>query len=229
MIDFIYKLNSILASWPNGAQWSFAQVAEATDTSIPHVIQFIGEGIAKEIDVTGSISLDEATAAVELLSRKMRPQIDAREKLLSEKRKKAAIGYDRMMEKVRILLATNNGHTAYRTITYFAGQYESILPKALLITAASDAVRVGIKSGANIQELGRWLQKAVQAAMGSQNRDGIEEALDLIDAYGQHFLMEGSGKGPLLLGNMLASLEEPSARYELWEQYKNLVGQLYPA
>jgi hypothetical protein len=228
MIDFIYKLNSILPTWPNGTHWSFAQVAEATDTSIPHVIQFLAEGLAKEVDVSGVISLEEAHQAIDLLSRKMRPQIEAREKLLAEKRKKASQHYERMMEKVRVLLASNNGHAAYRTVTYFAGQYEGILPKGLLITAASDAVRIGIKAGANIQELGRWMQKAVQTAMSSHNRDGIEEALDLIDAYGEYFLSEESGKGPLLLGHMLAALEEPSARYELWEQYKNLVGQLYP-
>ncbi len=229
MIDFIFKLNAILPNWPSGTHWTYAQIAEATDRSIPHVIQYLGEGLNKEVDVSGTITTDEVATAVDLLSKKMRPQIEAREKHLQELGKKAAEHYERMMEKVRILMASNNGHAAYRTITYFAGQFENTLPKSLLITAASDAVRIGIKSGANIQELGRWLQKAVQAAMAAKNREGIEEALDLMDAYGEYFLMEGSGKGPLLLGNMLASLEEPSARFELWEQYKNLVGQLYPA
>jgi len=228
MIDFIYKLNSILPTWPNGSQLTLSQISEATATEVPHVLHYLGEGLSKEIDVIDTFSIEEATTAVDLLSKKMRPQIEAREKKLAENRKKAAIAYDRMMEKVRVYLASGNAHSAYKTITYFAGQHEQILPEDILITAASDAVRIGIKANTNVQELGRWLQKSVAVAMKAQTRDGIEEALDLVDAYGEYFLSEDTGKGPLLLGNILAALEEPSARYELWEQYKTLVGQLYP-
>ena len=64
--------------------------------------------------------------------------------------------------------------------------------------------------------------------MSRKSRDGIEESLDLVDAYGEFFLTEESGKGAMLLGSILVALEEPSARFELWEDYKNLIGQLYP-
>jgi hypothetical protein len=228
MIDFIYKLHSILPNWPNGSQLTLGQISDATGTEIPHVLHYLGEGLCKEIDVIDTFTQEDASCAVDLLSKKMRPQIEARERVLAEKREKAAKAYDRMMGKVRVYLAANNSHSAYKTLVYFAGQFEQNLPEEILITTASDAVRVGIKAGINIQELGRWLQKAVSVAMKTQTRDGIEEALDLVDAYGEYFLSEDTGKGPLLLGNILAALEEPSARYELWEQYKTLVGQLYP-
>ncbi len=119
-------------------------------------------------------------------------------------------------------------HKAFRTLTYFVGEFERDLPDDVIVTTCSDAIRFGIKAKENIQELGRWLQKAVATSMKVQGRNSVEEALDLLDAYGEHFLNEGSGKGSLIVGNILAALEEPAARFELWEQYKALVGQLYP-
>ena len=101
------------------------------------------------------------------------------------------------------------------------------MPKDLLVTACSD-VRAGIKAQANIQELGIWLQKAVAVAMQRRSREGVEEA-QIGGAYGEYFLEEDTGQGPRMLSNISIGLEEPSARFELWTQYKAIVDQLYPA
>ncbi|MDD1422610.1 hypothetical protein MEO40_26600 [Dolichospermum sp. ST_sed1] len=228
VIDFIYKLNSVLPNWPSSAHWTLNQISHATSTSVPHVLQYISEGLSKELDVTGVVSHDEAMQAIDLLSKKLRPQIEVREKYLAEKRKKAVEAYERMMEKTRVLMSSGNKHAAYKTLIYFAGQYEAELPREILVSACSDAVRIGIKAGINILELGRWLQKGVSVLMTKQSKESIEDALDLIDAYGEYFLQEESGIGAILLGNALASLEEPAALHELWEQYKALVANLYP-
>ena len=229
MIDFIYRLNDMIPSWPHGTRWTLAHISEVTDTSVPHVLQYLSEGLGREVDIAGLISSDEALEAINNLSQKIRPEIEERERQIAQRRAHALTAFDRIMDKVRIMQAQGNWHGTFRTLSYFAGQHQDDLPRDVLITLCSDAVRAGIKSGANMQELGQWLQKAVATAMSSHTKDGVEEALDLIDAYGDYFLNEDSGKGALLLGNILAALEESAARYELWEQYKNLVDQLYPA
>lgn len=228
MIDFIYKLNEILPTWPTGTRWSLPQISKVTKTSMPHVIQYLSEGLGKDLDIAGSISSDEAAEALELLSRRIKPQIEERERLFAKQREQALLAYDRVMDKIRVMHAARNWHGAFRTLSYFTGQNEEHLPKDVLITLCSETVRTGIKAEANMQELGQWLQKGVSVSMSLHTKDGIEDALDLIDAYGEFFLGEESGKGPLLLGNILAAIEESAARYELWEQYKSLVGQLYP-
>ena len=228
MIDFIYRLNEVLPSWPTGTRRSLTQISEITKTSMPHVVQYLSEGLGKDIDVTGFITEDEAAEAVKLLSKRIQPEIEERERVLEERRILALRGLDRILEKVRIMQLSKNWYGAFRTLSYFAGQHENDLPPDSLILLCSETVRTGIKSKANMQELGQWLQKGVGVAMSQHSKDGVEDALDLIDAYGEYFLMEESGKGPLLLGNILAVLEEPAARYELWEEYKSLVGQLYP-
>lgn len=228
MIDFIYKLNEVLPSWPTGTRRSLMQISEITGTSMPHVIQYLSEGLGKDIEIGGFVTSEEVVEALDLLSKRLQPQIEERERILEERKDLAIKSYDRTAEKVRILQLGGNWHGAFRTLSYFTGQYEEDLPKDVLISLCSETVRTGIKSSANMQELGQWLQKGVAIAMGQHSRQGIEEALDLIDAYGDYFLAEESGKGPLLLGNILAVLEEPAARFELWEEYKSLVGQLYP-
>lgn len=228
MIDFIYKLNEVLPTWPAGTRRSLTQLSEITGTSMPHVIQYLSEGLGRDMDISGAVSGEEVLEALELLSQRIQPEIEERERHLAERRDIAIAAYDRVLEKVQVLQLGKNWHGAFRTLSYFTGQYQEDLPKDVLISLCSETVRAGIKSGANMQELGQWLQKGVAVAMAQHNRQGIEEALDLIDAYGDTLLAEESGKGAMLLGNILAVLEEPAARYELWEEYKSLVGQLYP-
>ena len=117
---------------------------------------------------------------------------------------------------------------AFKSLCYVTGQYQEDLPKNEIVALCNDILRIGLKAQTNFQELGRWLEKAVATAMSRQDRAGIEEALDILDAYSEYFVSEDSSKAPLLLGNILAALEEPSARFELWEEYKTLVEQLYP-
>ena len=195
---------------------------------MPHLIQYLSEGLSKDLEVGGFITSDEAVEAIELLSKRMQPQIEERERMLEERRKFAIKAYDRVVEKMQVMQLNKNWHAAFKTLSYFAGQYEQDLTKELMISLSSEAVRTGIKAQANMQELGHWLHKGVSIAMDQHSRQGIEDALDLVDAYGEFFLSEDSGKGTMLLGNVLAALEEPAARYELWEEYKTLVGQLYP-
>lgn len=228
MLDFVYRLNSTLHELPEGSRKSLAEISKETDTSIPHCLQFLTEGLDKEIELTTHFTNDELSLAIDNLTQKLHPQIEARQKELRKKQDQAVKAYERLMEKTRVQLVQKSWHVAFRSLSYFAGQHEEELPTDLLITICSDIVRYGIKAETSIQEIGRWLEKAVFCAMSRQNKAGMEEALDLIDAYGEHFLSEPSGKGGLLLGNMLGILEEPAARYELWTQYKELIDNLYP-
>lgn len=228
MIDFVYKLGSILPNWPSGNKLSLQQISQNTETTIPHLIQYLSDGLGKDIDIAAMLSIDEAQEALHNLSNRIRPQLEAREKALAMKRNKTIKSYDRMMVRVRAQMQSKNWHSVFRTLSYFTGENRDFLPDDYLTTLCSDIVRIGVKAQENIQELGRWLEMGIAVAMHRHSKDGIEEALDLIDAYGEHFLTEETGKGALILGNLLAALEEPAARYELWEEYKVLINQLYP-
>jgi hypothetical protein len=227
MLDFVYKLNEVLPTWPQTNKWSMVQIAKQTNTSMPHIIQFFCEGLSREIDIESAITFDEATRALELLKRRLKFEIEDREKILAQRRASAILAFDRIMEKVTSFQTKQNWHSAFKTLRYFIGQHEEELTHEGLVTAYSEALRSGIKAGANMQELSLCLQKAIAIAMSQKSQEGIEDAIDLIDAYGEFFLNENSGKGPLLLGNILAALEEPAAKFELWDKFKALVDQFY--
>lgn len=229
MLDFVYKLNEVLPTWPQTNKWSMGQIAKITNTTMPHVIQFFSEGLARELDIESAITFDEANRALDLLKKRLKPEIEDREKFLAERRATAVLALERIMYRVRSYQTDQNWHSAFKTLTYFIGQYEAELSSDSLVAVYSEAIRSGIKSSANMQELSLCLQKAIAIAMSQKTKEGIEEAIDLIDAYGEFFLNENSGKGPLLLGNILAALEEPAAKYELWDQFKALVDQFYSA
>lgn len=229
MIDFIYKINEILPSWLFHDKKSLNQIAEATGTSVPHVIQFLSEGLDRDIEIGSSVSIEEISDAIVSLSRRFKLQIEEREKQIAQRRQKALAAYVSIQDKIQSMQISNQWHTAFRTLYYFIGQYEPDLPYDVCLCVYNDLIRIGIKAKAHLQEVVRWLEKGVSLAMRQQSRSGIEDALDFIDAYGEFFLNEDSGKGSLLLGGILASIEEPAARYELWEEYKNLINQLYPS
>ncbi len=228
MIDFIYNLNEKLPFWLEGSAHTVEEIALATATSVPHVIQYLSEGLGKDVELNQSITVEEAQRVMEALALANRHLMEERERLLAELRAHATTCFERSMERALEMQAAKNWHGAYRSLYYLAGQYEKDLPVDLLVTTLSEAIRCGIKAQTNIQELGQMLQKAVGYAMGTHSRQGVEDALDLVDAYGEFFFQENTGRGPLLLGNILAVVEEPAARFELWDTYKRLVDRLYP-
>lgn len=229
MLDFIYKLNENLPSWPVGTRWSLNQLSTATETSIPHVLQYLTEGLGADIDLTTTISRDEAAEAMLFLSKKMQPEIERREKDLAKKRQESVNAYNVIMRKVNSMQIAGNWRGAFRTLSYFAGVQESFLPPETLLNICSETMRSGIKCSASMQEISFWLQKGTAVALSFQTPEGIDEALDLIDAYRDYFLYDESGKGLSIIGNILSVLEEPAAHFERWEAYKKLVGDLYPA
>jgi hypothetical protein len=228
MIDFIYKLSDVLPVWSPGAPLTLKQISDATDTSLPHVVQYLSEGLSKDLELGEVIPFDELTSACALLQKKFQAEIKEREELIEEQRQKAIKKYHILMSKTRSMLQDKKWHMAYRSLSYFAGQYEIDLPRDILTTLCSDIIHIGVKAKGNIQELGYWFQKGIAVAISHKNREGIEEALDLINTYGEFFLSDTSGKGSLILSNILAALEEPCARFELWEEFKNIVIELYP-
>lgn len=228
MIDFIFRANDVVSSFPTNEKWSLQQLSELTDTSIPHLLQYLNEGLDKEVDIGTHVSCSEVFEAINLLQKRYRAQIEERERREKMEREAAISAYGRVMRKVASLQAQKIWEQAFKTLCYFVGEYDDKLPAEYLTTLCSDIIRMGIRAKASIQEISRWLEKGVSVAMSHHSQEGVAEALDFIDAYGEFFLNEDSGKGPLLLGNILAAIEEPSARFELWENYKALIDQLYP-
>ena len=228
MIDFVCKLKDMLPHWPNDSKFSFEEISNVTETSIPHIIQCFSDGLKKNLDGGEMISHDDAKTALTQLCREYRRELEARSKKLAKQQQLAIKCYHAMMSRVRNTLKDHNYPMAFRTLSYFAGEYRDSLSYEYLITLCSDILRIGIKAGENVQVLGNWLEMAIAVSLHQDNKNAVLDALDFIDAYSDFFINESTNKGSLLLGNILAAVEEKSARFGLWEEYQKLIDDLYP-
>lgn len=230
-IDFVYKLDQVLPAWPAKDRWTLDQISSATGASTPHLIQFFSEGLGQDLEVNSTVSGEDATKAQKLLKRRLEPEIAQREAEIEQRRSNATVAYDKLMDKVNMMQIDRQWHQAMRSLCYYMGHYEADVAPEIAIHVCSEIVRCGIKSGENIQEIGRWLKKGTEIGLSMFNKHGMEEALDLVDAYGEVFFSDDFShpQGHPILASILTKLEEPATRFELWGEYKRLVEQLYSA
>ncbi|MEY4630250.1 MAG: hypothetical protein RIQ81_370 [Pseudomonadota bacterium] len=223
MLDFIFALERFIQKWPAGAQFTIFQIAELTKTQIAVAVDALAVALSRELDVQDVISLDDAKKALGDLEDRMQVHLAARRKRIEQQRDAAVKAYDATMEKVRVLQMSKNWRNAYKTLGYFAGRHEANLPVEILMAIYGDCVRLGVKSGANLQELGVWFKKGLDLSVLNINRDSVAEAIDFIDAYGDMLVQAGTGgAGQRLVSSALQSLAMPATEFELAEEWRNV-------
>ena len=205
---------------------TITQIAETAGTGVAVAVDALAVALAKELDVQDVITLNEANTALKVLREKLAPQIEARARRIAARRDEAIKAYDNAIDKVRVLEAARNVRSAYRTLTYFVGVHENDLPAELLVSLYGDLLRLGSKSNANLQELGQWLRKGIQAALANPSREALLDALDFIDAYSEDFMQHSTGQGDRVLASVVGTLAEPASRFELHTEWRSLASQV---
>ncbi len=226
MLDFILEFERILRTSQDGSTWNITQIADATGSSIPKVVDILSDSLSREIEVHETISMQDATQALKLLKERMQPQLIARQRRLDANREKAVKAYDLAMDKSRVLQMTKNYRNAYKTLSYYAGRYENDLPSELLLAMCNECLRLGIKSDANMQEMTQWLRKGVTACLTGKSVDATEDAMDFIDCYSEYFKGGTPDGGRNLLGSVLASLRDPVINFNLISEYDSLLKEI---
>ena len=227
MLDFICELERVLEKWPDNVSWTLAQIADYTNTGVPQVVDFLSDTLDRELEVHETLTHDEATKALAILKDRMSAELAARERRMVVRRDKAIRAYDVTMEKVRVLQAAKSWRSAYKTMSYYVGRYEKDIPVDLLPSMCGECLRLGIKSDANLQELSQWLRKGVTACLAAGLPESTEDALDFLDAYGDHFVSDTSSDGSRrLIGNVLESLKVQAEAHDLVPRYAALAKDL---
>ncbi len=206
VLDFIEKFETALTLWPSDAKWPLTHVAEITRIQLPHVVNFLGEVLDKASEVHDPITRKEADRALNLLKQKMRSEIDAKQRLMERQRNRAQGAYEKTMDIVRQQQSTKNWYGAYRTLSYFFGNYTAQLNSETVVAICNDAIRIGIKASVNFQELAQWMQKGIENILSSSSMSAVEDAVDFVDAYGEHFVHEDATKGARLIESILSQL-----------------------
>lgn len=206
ILDFIEKFETQIKEWPADEKWPLTRIAQQTSTSLPYVVEAMTEVLDRALDVHDPISRKDGDKCLAALKQRMRHEIESRRRKEHERRIRAAEAYQNLMLKLQNLQSERNWYAAYRTLTYFHGIHANSLNYDTIICICNDALRIGIKAEVNFQELAQWLQKGLEKCLGLSSQDAIEEALDFIDAYGEYFMTEKTGKGKVFILSLLRQL-----------------------
>lgn len=230
MIDFIFKFKELYLSWQSKKSqcYSLTQIAGYTQTSLPYVIKYISDSLKIELEYTKNINFTEAKTILEILTQKYKHDIEERLKLTEEKTKSTIASYQIVISKANKLQISNQWDIAFKTLSYFAGEYANDLPRDLFVNLCSNIVRSGIKAkNINLQEISRWLRKGVERNLSEHSKESLKDALDLVEAYSSYFQNESSGKGQAVLVEILALVESPACELQLWNTYKSCIDNLF--
>jgi hypothetical protein len=215
MLDFLLELERVLKLWPDNTKWSLVDIAEKTDTKVPHVVDYICEVMNKNVDVHEPLTYNEVNKAHMILMDRKRPELEALRQQEKQAIQQSIEAYHQTKEKIRIMEMTKNWRAAYKTLNYFYGIHQQRLPLELRVDICSECIRLGMKESINIQELSQWLKRGVQELMNKPSPDSIEDALDFLDAYGDYFLTEPNGRGEKFLTNMFLLLKPSAMEFDL--------------
>ncbi len=154
----------------------------------------------------------------------MQVQIAERLRQAEERRDRAIRALDTTMEKIRALQVNKNWYSAYRTLGYYVGRFSEDIPEELVPTLCSDCLRLGIKGNVNMQELSQWFKKGVAALISAPSR--YADAIDFLDAFGDYFMQDESGKGARVLGSTIVTLRDKLEDNELIGQLQCVLDDL---
>jgi hypothetical protein len=185
-------------------------------------VDAISTTLNREFDVQETITPNEARQVLAALKDRLSRQFEARERRIQDDRAAAMRAYDLTMERVRVTQMAKDWRSSYKTLAYFVGRYDKNISHDLLVTLCGDCIRLGQRAGFNMQEIGQWFRKAVEAAILSGNQDVLEDVLDFVDAYGEIFAADMNGVGGKIINNALNVLEIPSIDCNLGLQWTNL-------
>jgi len=222
MLEFALAFEKVLIRWPDNTPWTIAQIADFTNSSISTSVDAISTTLNREFDVQETISPAEGRQVLAALKDRLHRQFEARERRIQNERDQAMRAYDLTMERVRISQMAKDWRMSYKTLSYFVGRYDKSISHDLLVSLCGDCIRLGHKAGFNMQEIGQWFRKAVEAAILSGSQETLEDALDFVDAYGEIFASDMNGVGGKILTNALNVLEIPSIDCNLGLQWTNL-------
>jgi hypothetical protein len=222
MLEFALAFEKVLSRWPDNTPWTIAQIADFTNSSVSTSVDAISTTLNREFDVQETITPAEGRQVLALLKERLHRQLDARDRRAQADRDAAMRAYDLTMDRIRVSQMAKDWRMAYKTLAYFVGRYDKNISHDLLMTLCGDCIRLGSKAGFNMQEIGQWFRKAIEASILSSSHEHLEDALDFVDAYGEIFSADMNGVGGKILLNALNILEIPSIDCNLGLQWTNL-------
>jgi hypothetical protein len=219
-------LERVLKVWPDNTKWNILQIAAQTNAHPPLVVDFLTEGLAKQVEIHDPLSFNEVSRAHAIMMERKNGEIELRRQREQQAINKAVEALNATMEKVRIMGAAKNWRGAYKTLSYFFGVNSQRLPHVEVVQVADECLRLGTKAGINFQEMSQWFTRGLRALTMIPSQETITDALDFFDAYGEVFLDGAPLHGDQYLTTHLLALKPKAMEFDLMPRLNQVASQL---
>lgn len=226
MLNFILNLENVLKTWPENTKYNLIQLSELTESKVPHTVEFVSPILNKASDIHEPLTYNEVNKVFNVLKEKKRSEINARFVLENQKKEKAYKLYLTLTDKIRKMDASRQWREAYKTLNYFYCVNKDMLTKEAIVSICDECLRIGIKEKINLQELSYWLKTGIQSLLKYSDPDSIEDALDFLDAYGDHFLSSKKLNGEKLISEIFLLLKPSAMEFDLTQRFNEVAKEL---
>lgn len=226
MLEFMKKLEEMVNEWPDQTKISLVQISDRTNCPVPVVLETISSVLPKITDVHEPIARKDVDLALNSLRQRLMPEIEAQRQRDHRRRTRTRKAFEDLMLKINEYQSMREWRKAYKSISYFTGLRKPDMDNEILLTACNECLRLGIKAGANMQELSQWLRTGVQTALKTPSLIGLDDAIDFIDAYSDYFLEQDEVRGRKLLESVTQTLKLPALEFGATPRLTEILAQL---
>lgn len=210
---FISKFERVLGRWPEHVMWSITQVSSYTTFSDDRVIDIFKTCTGKSFSTDDKISLIEGEEIFEKV-------VNYHKKYLEDRQQSIEEGYNKIIAKAKDAENNKFWSKAYQNIRYYLSLHQTSLSYEKLLHLHNEALRYGIKSDRNVQELFIILNERHKIFLQDKNKEYLSDLIDIIDAFYEHFIKFEHGKK--LVVHLMEEIELFSEQLGLNEQWNEV-------
>ncbi|MBF0442205.1 MAG: hypothetical protein HQK54_09890 [Oligoflexales bacterium] len=183
--QFVAELERVIKIWPERAVWAISQLAMYTQMDASQVAKWVSSALGREMDIQDRLTFEQGEQILSTLH----GYAESGDRLPSftKEHLKGTEAFENMRKKLTPLLQSRDFRQAYKNLSFFMRHNGRNLAASERIEGAAECLRVGEKADIPASELASWLQNGVDASLEDKTERGIDDAIDLLDAYGHIF------------------------------------------
>lgn len=212
---FVEELDRVVAKWPDNAVWTVSMVAAYTGASQDEAEVWFSFGLETSLDFQTRLTADQGRHATARLKEAVRDGAHVHRVETRAVAEATTARYQALKSRLRELAAEKDWRRAYKNLSNFVAQEGDRLTFEDQIEALGDCLRYGTKGEVAAGDLVQWIKKGVEVSLIDGSKQGAEDALDFIEAYGDYFVEQGN---KLIIETLLTSLDKPIEQFSLGDR-----------
>jgi len=223
LAEFNEHLARILGKWPDSANWSVSMIAAYTTAEPDEVQKWCSYALEMPLEYQTTLDLSQGELCLKRLTEAHENDLHISDRLPGKVDVGAETKYKSLKTNLLKLASEKDWPRAYRNLSRFLGEFCDSLSLDSQVEALGDCIRYGTKAKESVGDLVLWLKKGVAVCAIDQGQEGVESALDFIEAYGDYFIANGNRQ---IVETQIEGLSNLIAKYQLEDHLREIREEL---